>query len=81
MRQVPAWTEDGVDHPAAVEVRGLGITESFPDTESAPITAVVLDGRGYAGALTVSFTGGSAPVEGATPVAFTKKAVIPRLMP
>ena len=37
---------------------------------------MVLDGRDYTGALTVSFTGGSAPVEGAKPVAFTKKAVV-----
>ena len=54
-------------HAAAVEVRGLGLTETFPDTGGNPITTVVLDGRGYAGNLTVSFTGGSAPVEGAKP--------------
>ncbi len=76
VRQVPAWTDDEGAHDAAVEVRGLGITESFPDTASSPIATVVLDGRDYTGALTVSFTGGSAPVEGAKPVAFTKKAVV-----
>ena len=76
VRQVPAFTEDGVDHAPAVEVRGLGLTETFPDTTANPITTVVVDGRGYAGKLTISFTGGSAPVEGAAPVAFTKKAVV-----
>ncbi|TNM39689.1 calcium-binding protein [Nocardioides albidus] len=76
VRQVPAYSQDGADHAAAVEVRGLGITESFPDTAEKPIHTVVLDGRGYAGKLTVTFTGGSAPVAGAKPVAFTKKAVV-----
>ena len=80
VRQVPGYTEqvDGQDvvRAPAVEVRGLGLTESFPDTATTPITTVVLDGRGYGGKLTVSFTGGSAPVEGAAPVAFTKKAVV-----
>ena len=76
VRQVPAYTDDDGAHDAAVEMRGLGITESFPDTAADPITTVVLDGRGYKGNLTVTFTGGSAPVEDAKPVAFTKKAVV-----
>lgn len=76
IRQVPAYTDDTGAHDAAVEIRGLGITESFPDTTASPITTVVLDGRGYEGALTVSFTGGSAPVEDAKPVPFSKKAVV-----
>lgn len=76
IRQVPAYSDDEGDHAPTVDVRGLGITESFPDTDASPITAVVLDGRGYTGNLTVTFTGGSAPVQGAKPVAFTKKAVV-----
>lgn len=76
VRQVPAYTEDGVDHEPAVEVRGLGLTESFPDPGGNTITTVVLDGRGYGGNLTVTFTGGSAPVEGAQPVSFTKRSVV-----
>ena len=75
VRQVPAYSDDEGDHDAAVEIRGLGITESFSDKDGA-ITAVVLDGRGYKGNLTVTFTGGSAPVKDAKPVAFTKKAVV-----
>jgi Ca2+-binding RTX toxin-like protein len=76
VRQVPAYTDEDGDHAPSVDVRGLGITESFPDTASSPITAVVLDGRDYTGNLTVTFTGGSAPVKDAKPVAFTKKAVV-----
>jgi Ca2+-binding RTX toxin-like protein len=76
VRQVPAYTDDEGSHEPSVDVRGLGITESFPDTAAATITAVVLDGRGYTGNLTVTFTGGSAPVEAAKPGAFTKKAVV-----
>jgi Ca2+-binding RTX toxin-like protein len=80
VRQVPGYTEtvDGVavTHDPTVDVRGLGITESFPDTTADPITTVVLDGRDYPGSLTVSFSGGQAPVEGEKPGAFTKKAVV-----
>ncbi len=76
VRQVPGYTDDEGAHDPAVEVRGLGITESFPDAGGTGITAVVLDGRGYQGNLTVTFTGGSAPVKDAKPVAFTKKAVV-----
>ena len=77
VRQVPAYTEpDGDKQPPAVEVRGLGLTESFPDTADNPISAVVLDGRDYTGNLTVSFTGGSAPSVDAKPEPFTKTAVV-----
>lgn len=76
VRQVPGYTEDGVTHDPAVEVRGLGITETFPDPGSDTIRTVVLDGRGYGGNLTVTFTGGAAPVEGAEAVPFTKRAVV-----
>ncbi|MBB6625724.1 hypothetical protein H5V45_00190 [Nocardioides sp. KIGAM211] len=77
VRQVPAYKDaDGVDQPAAVEIRGLGLTESFPDTAANPIDTVVLDGRGWGGALTVTFTGGSGPVDGSKPVPFSKKAVV-----
>ncbi|MBO9522222.1 MAG: hypothetical protein J7518_11850 [Nocardioidaceae bacterium] len=76
VRQVPAYTDEDGAHAATVDVRGLGITESFPDTEASPITTVVLDGRGYTGNLTITFTGGSAPVKDAKPVAFTKKSVV-----
>jgi len=76
VRQVPAYTDDEGDHAPSVDVRGLGITESFPDTVASPINAVVLDGRGYTGNLTVTLTGGSAPLKDAKPGAFTKKAVV-----
>ncbi|MCW2753904.1 MAG: hypothetical protein JWQ32_1315 [Marmoricola sp.] len=76
VRQVPAYSDEDGDHAASVDVRGLGITESFPDTAANPITAVVFDGRGYTGDLTVTFTGGSAPVKDAKPGAFTKKSVV-----
>ncbi len=77
VRQVPGYVLDDVTYPPAVEVRGLGLTESFPDEGGTAISTVVLDGRGYEGKLTVSFTGGSAPVENAdAPIAFTKKAVV-----
>jgi Ca2+-binding RTX toxin-like protein len=76
VRQVPGYTDDqGDSHDPAIEVRGIGLTESFSDKDNA-ITTVVLDGRGYPGALTVSFTGGSAPMKDAKPGAFTKKAVV-----
>lgn len=76
VRQVPAYSEDGVDYAPAIEVRGLGLTESFPDTAASPINTVVLDGRGYEGNLTISLTGGSAPVADAVAKPFTKRAVI-----
>lgn len=77
VRQVPGFTDDDGDvHEPAVEVRGLGLTESFPDPASAGITTVVFDGRGYPGNLTVSFTGGSAPLKDAAPAPFTKTAVV-----
>jgi Ca2+-binding RTX toxin-like protein len=76
VRQVPAYTDEDGAHDPTVDVRGLGITESFPDPGGNTITAVVLDGRGYTGNLTVTFTGGSAPVKDAKPVAFAKKAVV-----
>ena len=85
IRQVPGYTEDNVTYAPAVEVRGLGLTESFPDKGGNTITTVVLDGREYTGNLTVSFTGGSAPVvpaktdPAAPPVplgAFDKTAVV-----
>lgn len=83
VRQVPGYTDEAGAHDPTVDVRGLGITESFPDPGGNTITAVVLDGRGYTGNLTITFTGGSAPVEDATsgtftkkPVAFTKKTVV-----
>ena len=76
VRQVPAFTDDQGDvHEAAVEVRGLGLTESFSDKDGA-IKTVVLDGRLYGGNLTVSFTGGSGTRAGDTPGAFTKTAVV-----
>ncbi|WP_165354482.1 calcium-binding protein [Nocardioides glacieisoli] len=85
VRSVPAYTDaDGVPQPATVEVRGLGITESFPDAGADAINTVVLDGRGYGGSLTVSFTGGQSPsfTNADPPVAdgktepFTKTAVV-----
>jgi Ca2+-binding RTX toxin-like protein len=76
VRQVPGYTDEDGPHDPAVEVRGLGLTESFADTSEAPIDTVVVDGRGYDGALTVSFTGGSAPSVDAKPGAFTKTAVV-----
>ena len=77
VRQVPAYDDEaGVAHEAVVEVRGLGLTESFPDPGGTTIDYVVLDGRGYGGKLTVSFTGGQPPIEGRNPVAFTKTAVV-----
>lgn len=77
VRQVPGFTDDDGDvHEPAVEVRGLGLTESFPDPASTGISTVVFDGRGYPGNLTVSFTGGSAPLKDAAPSPFTKKAVV-----
>jgi Ca2+-binding RTX toxin-like protein len=77
VRQVPKYTDEkGVEHDGAVEVRGLGLTESFSDKDGA-ITTVVLDGRDYGGNLTVSFTGGSAPVEPLLPPGpFDKTAVV-----
>ena len=85
VRQVPAYTDDDGDpQPAVVEVRGLGLTETFPDAGGTTITHVVLDGTGYAGNLTVSFTGGQPPTfteaeppvaDGET-VAFDKTAVV-----
>ena len=76
IKQVPKFTDDqGDTHEAAVEVRGIGLTESFSDKDDA-ITTVVLDGRGYPGNLTVSFTGGSGTKADATPGAFTKTAVV-----
>ncbi len=76
IRQVPDYTdEDGVDHPAVVEVRGLGLTETFDDTGD-KIEYVVLDGRGYTGKLTVSFTGGQPPVKEEEPEPFDKTAVV-----
>ena len=45
IRQVPEFTdEQGEKHEAAVEVRGIGLTESFSDKDNA-ITTVVFDGR------------------------------------
>ena len=83
VRQVPPYTDEDGDHAGAVEVRGLGLVESFPDTAADPISTVLVDGRGYGGALTITFTGGSSPVvktdpAAATevPVAFTKTAVV-----
>ena len=76
IRQVPEFTdEQGDKHEAAVEVRGIGLTESFSDKDNA-IKTVVLDGRDYKGALTVSFTGGSGTTADATRGAFTKTAVV-----
>ncbi|WP_182376589.1 calcium-binding protein [Nocardioides sp. WS12] len=77
VRQVPAYTEeDGEVHKPAVEIRGLGLTETFPDEGGNTIKTVVLDGRDYDGKLTVSFTGGSAPVANAVPQPFDKTAVV-----
>ncbi|MCX6399965.1 MAG: calcium-binding protein [Propionibacteriales bacterium] len=77
VRQVPGYTEeDGEVHKPAVEIRGLGLTESFPDEGGNTIKNVVLDGRGYAGALTISFTGGSAPVKDAITYPFDKNAYV-----
>lgn len=76
VRQVPSYKDDdGVTQPAAVEVRGLGLTESFTDDSSTPIETVVVDARDTSAALTVSFTGGQAPVEGEKAVQFDKTAV------
>ena len=76
IRQVPEFTdEQGEKHEAAVEVRGIGLTESFSDKDDA-IKTVVLDGRNYPGNLTVSFTGGSGTKADAKPGAFTKTAVV-----
>ncbi len=84
VRQVPAYTDEEGEHGAVVEVRGLGLTESFPDPGGTTITHVVLDGIGYKGDLTVSFTGGQSPsftaaeppvVNGKT-IAFDKTAVV-----
>ncbi len=84
VRQVPAYTDEEGEHGAVVEVRGLGLTESFPDPGGTTITHVVLDGTGYAGNLTVSFTGGQSPsftaaeppVANGKTVAFDKTAVV-----
>lgn len=78
VRQVPGYAdESGVEQDAVVEVRGLGLTESFPDKDGLAISTVVLDGRDYGGKLTISFTGGSPPVEPLLPPgAFTKTAVV-----
>ncbi|GAB3658904.1 hypothetical protein GCM10027596_15790 [Nocardioides korecus] len=76
VRQVPAYADDAGKHPAAVELRGLGITESFDDPDGTAIDTVVLDGRGYAGNLSVTFTGGSPPNGDDKLTAFTKKAVV-----
>ena len=84
VRQVPEYTDEEGEHGAVVEVRGLGLTESFPDPGGTTITHVVLDGTGYGGNLTVSFTGGQSPsftnavppvADGKT-VAFDKTAVV-----
>ena len=61
---------------ATFEGGGLGIVESFTDTTADPITTVVLDARDTSAALTVSFTGGQAPVEGEKAVQFDKTAVV-----
>ena len=59
IRQVPEFTTSRVTRTtAAVEVRGIGLTETFPDKDDA-IKTVVVDGRAYTGNLTISFTGGS----------------------
>lgn len=77
VRQVPGYTEeDGEVHKPAVEIRGLGLTETFPDEGGNTINNVVLDGRGYTGALTISFTGGSAPVKDAITYPFSKNAFV-----
>ena len=76
IRQVPGYTDGTETVVPAVEIRGLGLTETFPDANGTTITTVVLDGRGYKGRLTVTFTGGSAPVKDAVPGAFTKDAVV-----
>jgi Ca2+-binding RTX toxin-like protein len=77
VRQVPKYTEeDGTKHDPAVEIRGLGITESFDDPGGTTITTVVLDGRDYKGNITVTFTGGSAPTATSKPDPFTKRAVV-----
>ena len=77
VRQMPEYLdEQGVKQDAAVEVRGLGITESFPDPGGTTIKFVVLDGRGYTGNLTVSFTGGQAPIKGRDAEPFDKTAVV-----
>ena len=76
IRQVPEFTdEQGDTHEAAVEVRGIGLTESFSDKDDA-IKTVVVDGRAYTGNLTISFTGGSGTTANAKRGAFTKMAVV-----
>jgi Ca2+-binding RTX toxin-like protein len=76
IRQVPEFTdEQGDTHEAAVEVRGIGLTESFSDKDDA-IRTVVIDGRTYTGNLTISFTGGSGTTAAAKRGAFTKTAVV-----
>ncbi|EAQ00456.1 type I secretion target repeat protein [Janibacter sp. HTCC2649] len=77
IRQVPTYKdEEGVQQPAVVEVRGLGITETFPDTGDTAISTVVVDARDTSTPLTVSFTGGQPPVEGLKAEPFTKTAVV-----
>ncbi|PKH40912.1 Ca2+-binding protein, RTX toxin-related [Nocardioides alpinus] len=77
VRQVPGYRDGTTEVPAAVEIRGLGLTESFPDPGGNAIETVVVDGRGYEGNLTISFTGGSAPVEPLEPPGpFDKTAVV-----
>ncbi len=77
IRQVPTYKdEDDVQQPAVVEVRGLGITETFPDTGATAISTVVVDARTTTTPLTVSFTGGQPPVEGVEAKPFTKTAVV-----
>ena len=55
---------EGVQQPAVVEVRGLGLTETFPDTGATAISTVVVDARDTSAPLTVSFTSNAADPEG-----------------
>ena len=57
VRQVPPHDGEG----ATVTVAALGIKETFPADD---LDTVVLDGRGFAGAVNVSFLGAAAPVPG-----------------
>ncbi len=69
VRQVPPHDGEG----ATVTVAALGIKETFPADD---LDTVVLDGRGFAGSVNVSFLGAAAPGAGTQAEPFSLDAVV-----